>query len=444
MKFLIPLVLTTWPIVTVILTIIRGPRRGIPLAVLTGWLLLPSLGVQVQGFLDIDRRVSIALSVLISGVLLGRSQIAALRLKWFDLPILLLPVTPLLSSLSNGLGLYDGLTTSLYMALSWTVPWLTGRAFLSDPGAMRDFVRYVFVGGLLYAPLCIWEVRMSPSLHLNVYGDSPYFGYMAYAAELGKWGSRPSVFFKNPLELGMFMTCACLCGVAICLRKRRERLLGFDPIMLVAVLCIVALACKNLGATFLLAMGAATLWWVHQRGSLALLCVLTLLPASYAFSRTTGLWSGAQVTEVVSYLHEERAQSFGYRLRMEEILIEKALERPMLGWGGWGRSRVYNRWGDDISVVDGLWVDFLGKHGLLGLSLMIAAITVPAISTLYRRPRVVLRSDGILPVAVMLILLLLWGVDALVNGFTNTLILVGSGGAASIGSRTNLERNRIG
>ena len=46
--------------------------------------------------------------------------------------------------------------------------------------------------------------------------------------------------------------------------------------------------------------------------------------------------------------------------------MEKAAEKPILGWGVWGRNRVFDEDGRDISVTDGGWVKDLGIYGWFG------------------------------------------------------------------------------
>ena len=64
---------------------------------------------------------------------------------------------------------------------------------------------------------------------------------------------------------------------------------------------------------------------------------------------------------------EERAHSFNFRIESEDVLIEHALKAPILGWTGFGRNRVLNEEGKDISVTDGYWVIVLGIFGITGL-----------------------------------------------------------------------------
>ncbi|PPD56250.1 MAG: hypothetical protein CTY10_05200, partial [Methylotenera sp.] len=73
----------------------------------------------------------------------------------------------------------------------------------------------------------------------------------------------------------------------------------------------------------------------------------------------------------------DRAQSLNFRFENENILLQHALERPYFGWNGWGRNRVYNQWGKDISVTDGRWIIELGVSGFMGFIFYYAILLMP-------------------------------------------------------------------
>src|SRR5205823_4753004 len=117
------------------------------------------------------------------------------------------------------------------------------------------------------------------------------------------------------------------------------------------------------------AVGAVVLLASRRAGRPAALALLLLVPPAYMALRLTGVWSGEGVVEWVgSRVDEERAQSLEFRLRNEDLLIDRALEQPAFGWGGWGRSRVVDDTGRDLTVTDGLWVIALGDRGFFGLA----------------------------------------------------------------------------
>jgi hypothetical protein len=68
-----------------------------------------------------------------------------------------------------------------------------------------------------------------------------------------------------------------------------------------------------------------------------------------------------------------------FRLDNDIRLVDKALQRPIFAWGGWGRNRIYNEKGKDISTTDSMWTITLGTKGLLGLAAQTAIYVVPVL-----------------------------------------------------------------
>jgi O-antigen ligase len=66
-------------------------------------------------------------------------------------------------------------------------------------------------------------------------------------------------------------------------------------------------------------------------------------------------------------ISEERTESLGARFEQEEMLLEKARQRPLFGWGPSSRAHVFDEaTGEDITVVDGEWIIVFGSRGVLG------------------------------------------------------------------------------
>jgi hypothetical protein len=69
----------------------------------------------------------------------------------------------------------------------------------------------------------------------------------------------------------------------------------------------------------------------------------------------------------------------------ENILLAHANEKPLAGWGGFARSRVFNpETGADISVTDGVWVIVMGVSGWLGYVGTFGLLAVPVILLFFR------------------------------------------------------------
>ena len=133
--------------------------------------------------------------------------------------------------------------------------------------------------------------------------------------------------------------------------------------------------------------GLSTLWLCTRLNSKLFMWALLLVAPLYYAVRIPNYWTGEDFANLVrTYLGEERAHSFEYRLENENLLAEKAMERPAWGWGGWGRNRVFNASGRDVSVTDGMWIIYLGVYGLVGLVAWTAVLLLPSYLFLIRYP----------------------------------------------------------
>src|SRR5207248_1739976 len=132
----------------------------------------------------------------------------AFRVRRADLPVLLACLMPVISGFANGMTFKDSFAESRQAACHFLVPYLAGRLYLGDRDSFRDLVAAVLVGGLVYLPLCLVEIRFSPQLHLWVYG----FLQHDFSQTIRFDGYRPMVFMQHGLELGLWMSAACLAG----------------------------------------------------------------------------------------------------------------------------------------------------------------------------------------------------------------------------------------
>ena len=65
---------------------------------------------------------------------------------------------------------YDGRPKAFDFTVRWALPWLLGRTYFTDFESQRALALIIVVGALLYVPFALWEVKMSPQLHSQVYG----------------------------------------------------------------------------------------------------------------------------------------------------------------------------------------------------------------------------------------------------------------------------------
>ena len=156
---------------------------------------------------------------------------------------------------------------------------------------------------------------------------------------------------------------------------------------------------------------------------------LVLLAPTYYAVRIPNLWSGSVLLDLISnYLSTERAGSLAFRFECENRLVERALEQPIWGWGGWGRNRVYDKQGRDWTATDGMWIIYLGYYGCAGLFTWTAMMVLPSWLFLRRFPVRQWSSPEVGPFAAIAVLQSIYMIDCLSNGFLNLVYIVASGG----------------
>src|SRR5262249_33246564 len=95
--------------------------------------------------------------------------------------------------------------------------------------------------------------------------------------------------------------------------------------------------------------------------------VLAVIVFSYPLLRAADLVPTGMMIDAAESVDLERAQSFKTRLDQEQMLLSRASERIVFGWGRFGRSRVRDdETGKDLSLTDGRWIITLGSYGLVG------------------------------------------------------------------------------
>jgi hypothetical protein len=95
--------------------------------------------------------------------------------------------------------------------------------------------------------------------------------------------------------------------------------------------------------------------------------VIGLVICAYPLLRVYDLIPVHRVVAVANTVSAERGGSFQLRVENEDRLLAKANQKPVFGWGTWGRNRVFDReTGTDVSVTDGEWVLRFGMFGWVG------------------------------------------------------------------------------
>lgn len=414
------------------------PRRAVIASFLIAWLFLPLASYSISGLPDYTKMSATCAGVLMATVLFDPARFLSFRLHWADLPVLAWCCVPMMSSLSNGLGPYDGFSATLGQTVKWGFPYFIGRLYFSDWNGLKELAIGIFIGGLVYVPLCLWEIRMSPQLHYQLYGFRVGGFHETY--RFGGW--RPLVFMYTGLMVSMWMVAASLTGFWLWWsRTLPRRVNGIPTLWLVAALLITTVLCKSLGALALLCVGIGALVATKWTRSRIWVAGLLVIPVLYMTARTAGDWSADELVNAAAMISEDRAASLETRLTMEDRLTEKALRQPVFGWGGWGRNRVYDtRSGVDITITDGLWVLALGVNGVVGLAALTGAQLMPIVLLLRRIPARLWSQPMVAAAPVLALLLALYAIDNLMNAMVNPIYMLVAGGLTATLVRVRLRQ----
>jgi hypothetical protein len=430
------IVMAVWIPTVLVLFAVLPPRRAVIVSFLAAWLFLPMASYDLPFLPDYTKMSATCAGVFIATLIFDVKRVVRFHPSWADLPMVLFCSFPFISSVVNGLGAYDGGSEVMWHVITWALPYFIGRLYFSDARGLRELAMGIFIGGLIYVPFCLIEVRISPQLHHLVYGS---FTRMLQV----RWGGwRPSVFMDGGLQVGMWMTAASLVGIWQYKTGALRRMWGISAIWLIVALVITTILCRATGALVLLTAGLAvmSLTW-KMKSRYALICFLMIVPA-YIGLRSTNLWKGEPVISLAKSVNVERAESLKFRLDNEDLLARKALQQPWFGWGGFGRSRVHDEWGKDLTITDGLWIIEFGRHGFAGLLNWMIMMIMPLALLTRRYSARRLTSAECGPALALAVLVTMYAIDCLVNAMINPVFMLAGGGVITFALASQGLRER--
>lgn len=421
-------VMIGWIPAVVLLFQVLEPRRAVLIGLFAGWLFLPNAEYTLSGFPDYNKLGATALGVFLGSFIAAPDRYLRLRLGLADLPIAILCIVPFFSAISNDLGVYAGISAALDMTIRWGLPYAVGRAYFGDLRSIDLLARAIVIGGLIYAPLCLWEIRMSPQLHAD------FYGFRARLLDMGSryGGYRPIVFMWSYLPVVHWL-CVCTVMAAHLRLSGQRRFQGFPLMPLVMLLIGTLVLCKTASGYILAPLGVALGWLVPRLRSNALAYAVVLAVPAFVVARVSQVFPTDVLVESVREIDAQRAHSLWGRLENEDMLIDKALRRPMLGWGGDARWRVFDPYtGEDVTVSDGLWTIRFGSTGLIGLFATIGLYLFPLLRFLRRVPARAWRSAAMAPAAGVALVVLLTMVNIIPNTTISPIITCAIGALAAL------------
>lgn len=428
------LVMYAWiPIVLYIFN--RYPaQRAVIISFILAWMFLPQAELVLPGVPDYNRMSATCYGILLATLIFDVDRFTSFKLSWIDLPILVWGISPFLSSITNGLGAYDGFSSSTELFMSWGIPYFLGRLYLSSLFGLRQLAIAIFIGGMVYVPLCLFESRMSTSLHLLVYGFQILQQTFLYSIRYG--GYRPSVFMVSGLMVGVWMMLASMVGVILWRTKVIKKLWNMPMGFWVGLLLITFVFIRSTGAYLLFILGLLAMFVAKWFRTSIVNWIITIGICVYIYLGVVGSFPGPQIVAgLAQFFPPDRVQSVEFRFQNEVILGEQARKRMLFGWGGFGRNRVFDEYGQDVTITDSLWIIIFGINGLFGLLSLTAAILLPPLTFFKRYPARLWFHPAVSSAAVLAVGIVMYMLDCVLNAMINPIFMLAAGGVAGLAIR---------
>lgn len=390
-------------------------RRAIVIAFVVAALYLPEVQLIVPGFPDYTKVSAASYSVLLFTIFFDIQRIKRFRFGWLDLPIAIWCICPFISSISNGLGWYDGLSNMLEQTMIWGIPFLLGRIYLNDLEGFYQLALGIFAGGVTYIPLAIFEMRMSPQLHKWLYGGHPFADF-AQSIRFG--GFRPIVFTVHGLLLSFWMMISLLIGIWLWKTNALKNVFNIPLNIVIPIFLVTFIFLRSTGSYIVMLVALSVLFASVLMRSNVLIYSLVFAIASYIFVKTlTGFNIQDYIIDFISpYVPAERVASLQFRFDNEALLAEKARQRLFFGWGGYGRNLIFDEAGGLSTIVDSIWIITFGSRGLLGVVSLFSTLLLPILGVVMTKcPCRLWDRQSFAAVGVLTVVLMLFSVELLVN-----------------------------
>ena len=382
------LALAIWPFVTVYLFRRFPVDRALILSLLVGYLFLPEPPALFDLPLippmtkhNIPALTAFACCLWMygmKGALLPQSMVGRVLLFTYVF-------SPMLTVMTNpevvfygqiglpSLGLKDAISLPLQQFLQ-ILPFLMARQFLASGGAQRDLLKAFMVWGLVYSLLMLIEVRLSPQLNMWIYG---YYQHL-FAQAIREDGFRPVVFLYHGLWVAFFCMTAAVSALALWRQDGAERKFGY--LLAGVYLGGVLILAKSLGSLIFFCILVPCVMLLGRVTQIKVAILIGALAVAYPILKGSDLIPQDKLLEQVSSIDSTRADSLQFRFDNENVLLERAYEKPVFGWGSWGRNQILDPvTGEMLTVSDGRWVIVIGVYGWVGFLAEFGLLLLPLI-----------------------------------------------------------------
>lgn len=374
------------------------------------------------------------------------------KVLWWALIILLFG-SPMITTLNNseaivqenrfvpGMRIYDGLSVNLALLVSIT-PFLLGRRFLASSESHAVLLKVFVVATLGYSLLVLWEVRFSPQLSREIYGFFPH----RWGQHARSGGYRPIVFLNHGLWVAVLLAMSSIGAMALWrhklrIPKQQATIWFLSSLYLFGVVVL----CKSAGAILIAVLLLPVVFMFTARLQFLISAVIISIILIYPALRGADIIPVDTIYSSLAKINKERADSLQIRFDAEDKLLAHANEKPLTGWGSWGRNRVTNEKGADVAATDGYWAIVVGVSGWLGYVARFGLLGIASILLAFNKNRL-----NLTPATVGLVLILVVAlIDLIPNATISPVVWLISGAimgryqtAQSVAFKQNISMER--
>ena len=356
-------------------------RRALIIVIIVGTFFLPNATYIFSGLPDYRKVTAIALTAVMGVALFDFSKIANFRFRLIDFPMLVFCFCPIATSLHNSLGLYNGLSGALSSLFTWGFAYFIGRMYFNSYEAIKELVYGLLVVGVVFSLLCLWEVKMSPQLHTQLYGFFPH-------SFLQQWRApgvfRPVVFFNHGIQTSLWLAILSTLAFSAWYSRAIRSVRGIPIFWCLVGFVIALLFTRTLTGVASFGLGATAFYLAARFKKQMGLFFLCLIVPLYLVARISLGWDALWLVEQVeTYVGPQRASSLKTRVVNEQKLVERVDYSLLFGVGTWGRINISEE-GETLRrlIQDSMWMIMLSSRGLVGVCSLFFSLTVPPLMAL--------------------------------------------------------------
>jgi hypothetical protein len=380
------LALLAWPIVALWLYATRPIGQATLWTILGAYMLLP-VGADIKfKMIPVFDKSSIPnLAALGCTIVCGRFSRFWNGFGLAEVLIATLMISPFITSQLNadqipigplilpGLDSYEAGSAVIAQVIT-LIPFFLGRQFLRGRTDTEEILRVLVIAGLIYSFPAIFEVRFSPQLHTWIYGFFPHM----FAQQIRDNGFRPVVFMGHGLLVAFFFCTTAVAAAAFWRTNARVfRLLRLPTGVMAAYLSFVLVLCKTASSIVYGAMLVPLVRFAKPKVQVNIAVLLVSVALLYPMLRSAGFVPTSTAVDLAASISTDRSNSLETRFQNEDVLLERASQRFLFGWGRYGRANIYNEKGERTDATDGTWIITIGEFGLIGFLAEFGLLALP-------------------------------------------------------------------